>query len=1044
VKGDNAVANNNNFVELKLQAKKTLINSVNATDRPVAFLIGAPFSLHEGKGVSDVAGVIDIMRDYVGKKLPYEISDLNQYLSGKSGGEQYQMAMEWLAENIGQDAVNDVIKAGVLNARRSGAPEEFAGDGDEKDWIIPPGPLALGKLIVDHEVRFKGPIMTTNFDPLVSQAIRRAGGQLKRTVLTNDGAISRPSEEEGATIVHLHGFWRESDTLHTQSQLLNPRPQLKYSLQRLLRGRTLIVLAYSGWDDVFTTALRDIINDSEARIDVIWCFYENDIQQVKDRYKKLLTDMQTPIAMRRFRIVGGIDCHTILDELLASLEGTVQQQKSLSNKPAATVTPSPIPYWECIDALYLDQIRPLRETEVIRYFDGAVPNWRHTQCTDIPVRSEVQRVVTQLIDLEENHDQLSMQLIIAAGGEGKSTLLLQAASQIARRDNWVVLWRTENNVELPRSMLERFSPHKQWLLVIDDAESFLNDLHQSVKILSQKGVDNVHFLLATRDTDWNYVNGNRIPWQSYLRYFSNIHLRDLPRHDASLLVEAWEKYGEEGLRHLDQLADTDSRVEELLGAIQNRSTGEGSFFGGLLRVRFGSEGLKGHVVEMLARLQLKKITESKYTLFDAILFISACDAVGIEGLDERVLASLMDVPKEWIQSRVISPLGEEAAAVRSAGVVMTRHQNVAKAILVAADTIYHKDVAEIYGVLIKHVIWESKKKGTIVHHAKLMHIGPTLIKKLPTDFGDKKRKDIAIAAAIANTEGEPLRISRIVTLGKTYRIANDLKKASETFHESYPSLVNSVDYNTDIRGYYYEWGVVESQNSGNNLSGIAAGCWLQILSIIDWSHDVRLQKEQIMLGCTGAAIALERLNSLSPALHYKQGVLASIYFARLVDKGEKGRKIFLALKQKVDPHNEIHIADLSEAIEFFTAVVDKVKDAVSSEFMRKLNHHNRLSFSRLEELLLPSEGGRKVVLSRNEVAELLSYNSLQQKVDAGIARIFASITPHATQFTVAEQFENFAWKKVRGEVDKLSPKIKSAVKKHFNGVNWLSYWRDNR
>ncbi len=75
-------------------------------------------------------------------------------------------------------------------------------------------------------------------------------------------------------MVHLHGFWRDFDTLHTQAQLTNPRPKLAKSLQRLLEKRTLIVAAYGGWDDFFTRALIELMNDEQAKLDVIWCFYQ--------------------------------------------------------------------------------------------------------------------------------------------------------------------------------------------------------------------------------------------------------------------------------------------------------------------------------------------------------------------------------------------------------------------------------------------------------------------------------------------------------------------------------------------------------------------------------------------------------------------------------------------------------------------------------------------------------------------------------------------------------------------------------------------------
>jgi len=253
---------------IELHPKEALINAALMTRRPVAFLVGSPLSLKDGVGVPGIAPMLDFVRDEVRERSSRALPQLESALSGKSGADAYQSAMKWLGINAGQDAVNDVIAKAVRQARKPGGGAMAPGtDGHPDDWNIPAGTAGLAELVAHGGEKFLGPVLTTNFDPLVSLAVRKSGGRAGRRVLTADGTLVGAAEDEPGicNVVHLHGFWRDSDTLHTQSQLTNPRPRLVKSLQRMLvaQRRTLIVAAYGGWDDVFTQALVELMNDEK-------------------------------------------------------------------------------------------------------------------------------------------------------------------------------------------------------------------------------------------------------------------------------------------------------------------------------------------------------------------------------------------------------------------------------------------------------------------------------------------------------------------------------------------------------------------------------------------------------------------------------------------------------------------------------------------------------------------------------------------------------------------------------------------------------------
>ncbi|CAM2947309.1 SIR2 family protein [Cupriavidus taiwanensis] len=245
-------------MSFELLSKEDLLIAAVATKRPVAFLVGSPLSVKDGVGVPGVTEILDIIRDEIRGRAAFSLPNFDTALSGKVGGDAYQEGMKWLGKKMGQDAINDVIKTAILKARKAGIAEPLPGmDGHPEEWNIPAGTLSLGEMVAGGNERFLGPVLTTNFDPLISLAVRSAGGRSGRRVLAADGTLAGQAEDEPGicSIVHLHGFWRDSDTLHTQAQLTNPRPKLTKSLQRLLQRRTLIVAAYGGWDDVFTRAL---------------------------------------------------------------------------------------------------------------------------------------------------------------------------------------------------------------------------------------------------------------------------------------------------------------------------------------------------------------------------------------------------------------------------------------------------------------------------------------------------------------------------------------------------------------------------------------------------------------------------------------------------------------------------------------------------------------------------------------------------------------------------------------------------------------------
>lgn len=270
--------------------EQSLVNRIVTTirkGRDVTLVLGSGLTARVVPGVDRM---IDLADEFVGQTL--QNSDLQAALAGLRATRRdaalytaYRRAFtEWLSPVEFDIVVQRATLEAYRPARATAPGWERVGyhrgvqlEDDREAWSLPPGVVAIGELLAGLPDRFQRRVITTNFDPLLEIAVRRAGGTARSLTLRRDGTFAGPiGPADGIDVLHLHGYWRptsESDEralLHDPEPLRADDPVIVGALTEALRGDTICVAGYPpGRNDALTRAVQE-------QADVLWARHDDD------------------------------------------------------------------------------------------------------------------------------------------------------------------------------------------------------------------------------------------------------------------------------------------------------------------------------------------------------------------------------------------------------------------------------------------------------------------------------------------------------------------------------------------------------------------------------------------------------------------------------------------------------------------------------------------------------------------------------------------------------------------------------------------------
>lgn len=595
--------------------------------------------------------------------------------------------------------------------------------------------------------------------------------------------------------------------------------------------------------------------------------------------------------------------------------------------------------WEEISKSEIDKYRSesLSEDQAVSFFDGARPSWSDVCSSSVPKRNVV-KVIVNYLKQSCSTQQKGLFLLIGAGGEGKSTAIMQVVDELIHQHIYKkIIWHHSPNTPLINDsyFIDTLVENNDlWLVASDEAEQIAKDVFQIDRELSQKARSNIHFLLSSRDTDWKSVGANKQSWTG----LRTERLRGIDETDAEKIVTAWARYGEKGLGNLSTVSinEAKNKLIECARKEARSDNSEGTFLGAMLLTRKGKD-LYRHVKELMEKIESRKIEGSQKTLLEAFMYVVAPHAKNKLLLTKPVLARCLEIePIDTLYDRVITPLNEEVGMlVDGSEKILTRHRVIAE----KAAEIWENPEAEGYGKSIlpfyKNLVCQAEK--TIKSFEMKDADTRNGWNSFPKFIFEKHDEALAIELAKALVNLGLKDAVLVVNLANLYRNSQrnkteNIQKAAHLFYERY-SIIK------EDRAYYHEWGTTERERKKYRLA-----VWLSGISLADGIYEKKIDDERLMSSFSGLSTSLSYLYEVTSDKTFIDACSAAVYLGLLSNPDERAVENLGKSEEKCVIANARTYKNKKEALYFLT------KGIVLAWEKREDDN-----FSELTEIYNPSE-----------------------------------------------------------------------------------------
>ncbi|QES07286.1 SIR2 family protein [Streptomyces venezuelae] len=759
-------------------------------DRPLVTVFGSGIS---SEVLPSVPQLTDIFRDHMPEGGLARFDET--VAEAQDPGVKYQNAAAVLTRQAGEHRVMRAIRTAVLQACPDVLEKNVAEVARDEElcreymktgnWRIPRGYRQFAKFFASLNGRMRGPIITTNFDPLIELALGQAGVPAVPIPIPTDTTptLQQLKEAIAQPVLHIHGYWTGRATSNVPTRITSDRPGLDDVLRKLLTNAVVLVVGYSGWLDGFMKSLSSTVLDKADLLEaeVLWAAYETDAAAVTSGA------IGRFVGAPGFTLYLGVDGHELFTDQLDRDETETEE------------TSSPFGYSR-VPRTLVDSA----SYQPGAFAEGTQPVWADAAPGRWPVLSSTalleQKVVERL-----RVGGGGGAVAIGPLGEGKSLALRQVAHSVAgSRPEWNVLWRDPGAPVLTKEWLNDVRAAGKTLICVDEADLIMESMAATKDVWATEG-SGIAFLLASHDRLWWQGAGSALqPW------IDDVLFHGITDDDARNIALTWQGLGllSDGNQEVDTIAERLATSADAMAAESN------TLFGAVLDVRYGAD-LGARVEDLVRKLHEIKLTDSVDLgdVFGGICVMQhTLDKDGNfgRGASRSVIAAMAGFDPVFADGKILQTLGREAAVTFAGNRVYCRHPSIAATVV---DYLHREGTAEKVYELVGQAGGERLvKKATTLEGYRDAYLLPRFLAAPQSVW--------AATGAVKGT-GHQVLESR-VSLLRALRMEGK-HRASAYARGLAPRLMDYVDYRGAVRAFLVEFSIsLRDEGEAQASAGLAA------------------------------------------------------------------------------------------------------------------------------------------------------------------------------------------------------------------------------